>query len=57
MVSSLKLEVFPRLYSYRAEAFVRLNHHKFMFLLDKANGSELAQEEILVDGAETELGF
>ena len=57
MVSSRKSEVFPRLYRYQAEAFVCLNYHEFGVCLDKANGSVLVREEIVADGAETELRF
>ena len=57
MVSCGISEVFPRLYGSQAKAFVCLNHHEFQFCLDKANGSALVREEIVVDGTETELRF
>ena len=57
MVSSPKLEVFPWIDCSRSEAFVCLNHHEFRVLLDKANILALVQEEIVVDGEETELRF
>ena len=57
MVSNCKSEVFPWLVCSRAEAFVCLNHHNFGVLLDKAGSTALVREEIVVDGAETELSF
>ena len=57
MVSSRKSEVFPRLYSSQAVAFVRMNHHKFRVLLDKANSLALMWDNIVADGAEMELRF
>ena len=57
MVSNCKFEVFPWLDCSQAEAFVCLNHHKFGVILDKANSPALMWEEIVADGAETELRF
>ena len=57
MVSCSIAEVFPRLYSSRAEAFFCLNYHEFGVRLYQANGLALVLEEIVSDGAETELRF
>ena len=57
MVSSRKSELFHRLYISQAEAFVRLNHHKFRVLLDKSNSLALMREGVVADGSETELRF
>ena len=57
MVFDRKLEVFLWLYSSWAEAFVCLNHHQFGVLIDKADSPALMWEEIVADGAETELRF
>ena len=55
MISCSISEVFPRLYYFWSEAFVRLKYHEFRVFLDKANGLALVQEEIVAYGAETEL--
>ena len=57
MVFDQKSKVFLWIYSSRADAFVCLNHHQFGVLLDKANSPALMWEEIVADGAETELRF
>ena len=57
MVTCCVSDVLPRIYFYRAEAFVYLNNHEFRVLFYQENGSALAWEEIVLDWAETELSF
>ena len=57
MVSNHKSELFSLLDFSWSEAFVCLNHHKFGVHLDKSNSPVLIRENIVVDGAETELRF
>ena len=57
MIFDCKLGVFLGIDFSQAEAFVYLNHYQVWVILDKANSLALVREEILADGAESELRF
>ena len=57
MVFFRESEVFLWIYISRSKAFVCLNHHQFGVLIEKADSPALMWEDIVVDGAETELRF